>query len=200
MKNKYLSTHPLHRGYHSMKARCYNPNSEKYSSWGGRGIIVCDEWLSDKWVFVAWAYEGGWEQGLTLNRIDNDGPYAPWNCEWTTHESQNNNKRNNVLITALGETKTLSNWGKDIRSVVTQEAISRRISKGWSAEDAITTPTTIPAFGEEKTINGWASDSRCAVRETALRQRLSLGWSIEDSIMLPPKRGVPRTQRSGELQ
>lgn len=70
--------------YYSMIYRCYNPNNLYYSAYGGRGIKICDEWLNDPLSFQDWAYNNGYEEGLTIDRINNDGDYCPDNCQWVT--------------------------------------------------------------------------------------------------------------------
>lgn len=81
-----------------MIRRCTNPEHPRYADWGGRGIIVCDRWLSFE-NFLA--DMGERPPGLTLNRKDNDGPYALWNCEWTTPARQAANSRNSKLTPEL---------------------------------------------------------------------------------------------------
>ena len=79
-----------------------------------------------------------YKEDLTLDRIDVNGNYCPENCRWTTAKVQNNNKRNNFLITIYNRTQTLREWceEKDLNYSV----VLHRISKGWSIEEAMTTP------------------------------------------------------------
>lgn len=118
-----------------MMARCYDPESHKYKSYGARGIRVCDRWICFK-LFAADV--GSRPDGMTLNRIDNNGNYSPENCEWASDRTQAQNRRNNVLITHGGVTRCISEWARIIG--VTREALRNRLNKGWSVCDAIETP------------------------------------------------------------
>lgn len=83
----------IHRIWSAMKQRCYNPNATCYRNYGGRGIKVCDEWLHDFLKFKSWAEAHGYNDTLTIDRINNDGNYEPSNCRWITRAEQNKNKR-----------------------------------------------------------------------------------------------------------
>lgn len=131
---------PLHVVWCGMKARCRNPTHASYENYGGRGIAVSPEWESDYLAFKAWSLANGYRKGLTLDRIDNDGPYSSCNCRWTTYAVQGRNKRSNVKVTAFGETKTLTEWHQDARCTVKRGGILHRIGAGFSPEDAITKP------------------------------------------------------------
>ena len=96
----------------SMKQRCTNPKNAAYSYYGGRGITVCDEWLHDYTRFKQWALEHGYKEGLTIDRIDDNGNYEPSNCRWATYIEQANNTRKNLNITYKDETHTLAEWGR----------------------------------------------------------------------------------------
>lgn len=92
--NRYRNTHSkLSKLYKDMMSRCYNKKRLCYDNYGGRGIAVCEEWRTDSNVFCEWALVNGYEEGLTIDRIDNDKGYAPDNCRWTTVTEQNRNKR-----------------------------------------------------------------------------------------------------------
>lgn len=67
-----------------MKGRCSNPTNDSYARYGGRGICVCEEWRRDYVTFRAWAHSHGYQEGLTLDRIDPDKDYEPSNCRWLT--------------------------------------------------------------------------------------------------------------------
>lgn len=97
-----------------MKTRCYNKNRRQYKDYGGRGVAVCDEWKDDFQAFYNWAMSHGYNDTLTIDRIDNDGNYEPSNCRWVNWTMQQNNKRTNVNITFNGVTKTIAQWAKQL--------------------------------------------------------------------------------------
>lgn len=98
----------LYNIWKKMKQRCYNSNHTYYRDYGGRGILMCDEWKNDFVAFRDWAMENGYADELTIDRIDNNKGYSSDNCRWVDKKSQQRNKRNNVYVEYEGEEKTLS--------------------------------------------------------------------------------------------
>lgn len=81
-----LRKHPLYKTWAGMKFRCSNPGASHFEHYGGRGILMCDEWKNNFQSFYDWSIKAGWEKGLEIDRIDNDGNYEPNNCRWVTHQ------------------------------------------------------------------------------------------------------------------
>ena len=128
----------LHKIWANMKNRCSCKSHRAYENYGGRGIEVCEEW-QDFREFRDWALSHGYAENLTLDRKDNDGPYAPDNCRWATAKEQGNNRRTNHPLTYNGETKTLSQWA-EVLGMSDSTLYSRVVMRGWSLHDAFTRP------------------------------------------------------------
>lgn len=150
-KENPLSEMRLYHVYVGMKDRCYNPNSNNYKNYGGRGIIICDEWINDFWKFHEWAYANGYDENAergecTIERKDVNGNYESSNCEWITIQQQQKNKRpsnewenGGKLYTINGETKILTAWCKQYNTSTV--AVNYRMKKmGMTLEEALKTP------------------------------------------------------------
>lgn len=96
--------------YNSIKQRCYYKKHNSYKNYGGRGIKMYDEWLDDFMAFYNWAYENGYDDNLTIDRIDVNGNYEPNNCRWVDMKQQAQNRRSNMNYTINGETRCLKEW------------------------------------------------------------------------------------------
>ena len=125
---------PLRSRWQNMIARCHSPNHQNYQQYGGRGIYVCSAWRNSFDVFVA--DMGVPDVGMTLERIDNNGPYSAKNCKWAHRQEQANNRRNNHLLTIEGKTMTTSEWSRD--AGIPLQTILQRLRMGWSAKKAVT--------------------------------------------------------------
>lgn len=100
----------LYTIWQNMRGRCNNINDPRYHRYGGRGIKVCTDWDNDFIAFHTWAINNGYAEGLTLDRIDNDGNYSPENCRWATQKQQARNRATNINITIGNSTRTLTEW------------------------------------------------------------------------------------------
>ncbi|WP_405322212.1 hypothetical protein [Frisingicoccus sp.] len=128
----------IYRVWRCMINRCYDKNHESFEDYGGRGISVCDEWRNDRNSFFKWAIKNGYSDDLTIDRIDVNGNYEPSNCRFISKIEQQNNKRNNHLISYNGETKTIAEWERTLN--LKAGTINSRLRRGWNENDAVSTP------------------------------------------------------------
>jgi len=116
----------LYKIWIGMKERCQNPNSTSYVNYGGRGISICEEWSSYE-NFKSWSEKSGYQDGLSIDRINNDLGYEPQNCRWATKEEQGQNRRGGLdwdkvrTIRRLCPTYLLSDIAKQMQ--VSKETI-----------------------------------------------------------------------------
>lgn len=120
--------------WRAMKSRCENAKNKKAPIYKNRGIKVCDEW-HDYNNFRKWAFNNGYAENLTIDRIDNDGNYCPENCRWVDLITQANNMRTNRRIEYNGETKTLAQWARTFK--INYNTLKNRLAKGWEFERAV---------------------------------------------------------------
>lgn len=136
-KGKVTRLHNLWRG---ILSRCGNPNEPAYPAYGGRGISVCDEWLVFS-CFKSWAFENGYRDDLSIERVDNDSGYNPGNCRWATRKDQARNRRSTKLVHFHGVTKSLAEWAEIVR--VPYFTLHARLRLGWHVDRAMTAPVQI---------------------------------------------------------
>lgn len=118
----------------NMKIRCSNPDAQNYYLYGGRGITVCERWLTSFENFYEDMKEGH-HDSLSLERIDVNGNYCKENCRWVTMADQCKNKRNTAYITYKGVTKRAHDWAELIGA--NPKSLSRRVYLGWSPEECL---------------------------------------------------------------
>lgn len=126
--------------WHGMKQRCYDKTSCSYELYGKRGIRICDEWCNSFQAFYDWSMQNGYAENLSIDRIDINGNYSPDNCRWTTMKVQQNNKRNNRLVTYKGETLTVTQWSE--RTGIKLSTLVSRLNSGWDIEKALNKSTS----------------------------------------------------------
>lgn len=121
-----------------MKTRCYNHSSNKRLEWQLKNIKVCDEWKNDFMTFYHWSHNNGYQDDLTLDRIDNNGNYEPNNCRWVSYTIQNINKEcvpkyeyNGIIFT---QSEVYKLFG------IKRCTFQRRLKVGMSVKEAIETP------------------------------------------------------------
>lgn len=118
-----------------MLYRCNCEKSNRYSRYGLRGIKVCDEWVDNFNAFYEWAMSNGYDDTLSIDRIDTNGNYEPSNCRWASRKTQARNRSTNRLLTYKGVTKCLAEWCEIYN--LKQQTISQRIKYGWDDTEEI---------------------------------------------------------------
>lgn len=132
-----LTGTPEHQAWLGMRHRCYSKNGRGYRYYGARGIEICDRWRNDPSAFAK--DMGPRPPGTSIDRIDNNKGYEPGNCRWATDEQQARNTSRNHNITYRETTMCVTAWALKIG--MKRNCLVARISKGWSIERAIETPT-----------------------------------------------------------
>ena len=143
IKSKQLTTHGMfgtriYNVWAGMKKRCKGTSSADHKKrYHDRGIRVCSEWMKFE-PFKKWADSNGYSDELTIDRIDNNGPYSPQNCKFSTAKQQANNRSSSVILTLNGKAKTIREWEESVN--MKPGTIRDRLDLGWDIETAIFTP------------------------------------------------------------
>lgn len=129
----------LYNIWHNIKKRCYYSGATSYKYYGAKGIKVCDEWINNYDAFAEWAIANGYNENLTIDRIDSNGNYSPENCRLATSRQQAYNRSTNHIMTYKGETHALTEWAEILG--MNYRTLARRVNMlGWSDEKALSTP------------------------------------------------------------
>lgn len=137
VKHGYSRKERLYQTWKNMRQRCNNPNRHDYKRYGGRGITVCKEW-NDYSTFRNWAFANGYNDNLSIDRIDVNGNYEPSNCRWVDNIVQANNVRSNHQIEYKGTTYTMAEFARKLN--ISYSTLQHRINRGWSIDKIVTTP------------------------------------------------------------
>lgn len=122
----------------AMRRRCNTASTGNFAIYGGRGIKVCDEW-KDYLAFREWALENGYDDSLSLDRVDVNGDYCPENCRWVTAKEQARNRRNTIYVEFHGERVPLSQLSEEY-GADPDLVYARVVCRGWDVEKALTLP------------------------------------------------------------
>lgn len=179
--------------WEGMIRRCSNPGHERFASYGGRGISVCERWKDFKNFFEDMGQN---PVGMTLDRIDNNLGYSPENCRWATHTQQARNKSNNAFLTYQGRTLCHAEWAEELG--VSQGILSARVRRGWSDERVIKTPIRggggdkkVTFKGKTLSLSEWSRLT--GINRATIRNRIRhRGWSVGKALTTPPD---PKKQR-----
>lgn len=185
LKKKYnISDKRIFSIWMNMKARCDKPNRKDRKYYYEKGITYCVDW-KDYSLFEKWALENGYEDNLTLDRIDDTGNYEPSNCQWITFAEQQKRKSGNTWITHDGQTKTLSDWAREFD--VHPATLKSRLDLGYSFEEALLkkkrinkTSIVVDYKGEKMSITQLSEKLNVSV--SMVSKRLKKGDSIEEII------------------
>lgn len=181
---------PEYWAWQHMKSRCYNPNNRSFNEYGGKGITVCESWLSD---FSAFYADMGFKPTSkhSIDRIDGKKNYNKRNCRWATKEEQSQNRPEFVIpLTYQGRTQTLAEWSREIG--IFPQTLYNRHNSGWSVErileqrpsNQIRSDNRILEFnGKSQTLAQWTKE--IGICRNGLKERLRRGWSVEKSITTP---------------
>ena len=189
----------LNKRWRNMIDRCHKPDSRDYPNYGARGIRVCERWRES---FDNWYEDIGQritKEGISMDRIDNDGDYTPDNVRLVNAKVQNRNKRTNVMIEYDGVTKALCDWAKELGKK--PDTISSNIKKGRDVEGVLFDVWTFVVPGQEVTIlrggrrmnlKSWCKALKCSLRTVEDRVYVS-GWTYAQALGFAPKNGKFRT-------
>jgi hypothetical protein len=140
-KYDIIRNHPYYKRlyvtWNHMRQRCYNPNDARYKWYGAKGVKICDIWNGEYGFlnFFYWAIATGFKENLSIDRIDVDGDYSPWNCKWSTHKEQQRNKTNSHYYEYNGQKKCIGEWAELYN--IDYNLLQTRLSKGWTIEQAL---------------------------------------------------------------
>ena len=141
MANKHR--HHLYPVWDQMRRRCNNPKAKQFADYGGRGIKVCERWQTSFQNFLA--DMGPRPEGMTIERIDNNGDYKPDNCRWATRKEQNENRRICIHCVLNGERMTLAEACRR-KGIAYRPVVKRIQDRGWPVDLAL----RIPVSGSNK--------------------------------------------------
>lgn len=172
---------PEYQVWSNMRGRCLTETHPQFENYGGRGITICQRWLDSFRDFLADVGPRPSDKHSLDRYPNNDGNYEPGNVRWATRMEQCRNTRQNRILTLNGEAMTVVEWAE--RLGWTEDCIRGRIKKGWTDQEALTTPPSmalkpiglIEFSGVSLPPSGWAK--KIGVSSRLLRSRLQRNQS-----------------------
>lgn len=156
-----------------MIKRCENPKNRNYKRYGGRGIKVCREWHNFE-TFMKDMGEA--PPGLSLGRIDNDGPYCKNNCRWETIRQQQNNRSTNAWVIYHGKPYTVAMLALHLK--ISENLLRSRIRRGipeqfWTSSESVSKyrMTMITSAGRTQSLRAWAEELGMPVSKLVKRYK-----------------------------
>lgn len=187
--------HELYDTWYGIYRRCYVEKCKGYSSYGGRGISMCERWKNSFWDFVK-------DVGVrpsknhSIDRIDNNGNYQPDNFRWATSHEQARNCRTNVWLTFQGKTMCLVDWAKFLE--VRVDTLSRRYNRGLPIEKILVRRLYNNPHGwylNDRWYNCGELGKIYGFDRRVLSRRYKLGWSVERAITEPVDSGFRKRKK-----
>ncbi|QOY37065.1 hypothetical protein AWH56_005335 [Anaerobacillus isosaccharinicus] len=132
----------LYRIWTGMHRRCYDRNADNYKWYGGKGIFICEEWHNFL-TFREWSLDNGYNDELTIDRIDSYKNYSPDNCRWQTQKKQMNNVSSNNILSYEGREYTQSEFAEEFN--LKYHTVVNRLRLGWSLKRIVNTPEAVNA-------------------------------------------------------
>lgn len=190
-ENHGMSNSKIYDVWIDMKKRCYDPQRDDYKNYGGRGVEICNEWKNSFTTFYNWALTSGYDDALTIERIDVNGNYEPSNCTWATRKEQANNKRNNHFLTFDGKTQTVAQWSNELG--INENTIFNRINRGLTDEEVLTITKGCGSKrgktyqGKTMTLRQWSEYTGIPYR-ILCRRVWEQHWDLEKALTTPVKK------------
>lgn len=128
----------LYRIWLGIKSRCNNQNAHNYSNYGGRGITISGLWDKEFIEFYRWSMENGYNDSLTIDRINSNDGYNPENCQWVDYKTQARNRSNTRLIEYNGKSMCLKDWSDELG--INYNSLQTRLNNNWTIQDAFEIP------------------------------------------------------------
>ena len=190
-ENHGMSNSKIYDVWIDMKKRCYDPQRDDYKNYGGRGIEICHEWKNSFTTFYNWALTSGYDDTLTIERINVNGNYEPSNCTWATRKEQANNKRNNHFLTFDDKTQTVAQWSNELG--INENTIFNRINQGLTDEEVLTITKGCGSKrgktyqGKTMTLRQWSEYTGIPYR-ILCRRIWEQHWDLEKALTTPVKK------------